>query len=310
MFLVCGEALWDLFKVESEAGLTFDARIGGSPFNVALGLARLGQEAALFTGLSTDRFGERLHEALTAEGVATDFILRRDQPTTLSFVDVGPDGGPAYAFYGEGAADRSISGSELPDLDPSIWGLHAGSYSLAVEPVGSALLALFEREAGRRLLTLDPNVRLNVEPRVALWRGRVERFLRLAEVVKVSDEDLDLLYPGEEPSQIAERWRHLGASLVVITRGAEGAEAFSAKGRVAVAGRKVRVVDTVGAGDSFQAALIAALAERGCKDRAALAALDRGDLVSLLDFAMEAAALTCTRRGADLPKGRDLSIGV
>ena len=105
MFVVCGEALWDLFGVEDERGLTFDARIGGSPFNVAVGLARLGQPSALFTGLSTDRLGQRLHDALEAEGVVTGLLVRRARPTTLSIVDVGPDGGPIYAFYGEGAAD-------------------------------------------------------------------------------------------------------------------------------------------------------------------------------------------------------------
>ncbi len=308
MFVVCGEALWDLFSIEGEQGLTFDARIGGSPFNVAVGLARLGQPSALFTGLSTDRLGERLHDALAAEGVMTDLLVRSHRPTTLSIVDVAPDGGPAYAFYGDGAADRAIDGIELPDLGSAVWGLHAGSYSLAVEPVGSALLTLFEREAGRRLLTLDPNVRLNVEPNVAHWRERVERFVRLAAVVKVSDEDLSLLYSNEEPIAVAEHWRDLGASLVIVTRGADGTEALAAAGHVTVPGRRVTVVDTVGAGDAFQAALIAALARQDLKTRASLDGLDLGTITRILDFAVAAAALTCTRRGADLPRMTDLPV--
>lgn len=306
MFVVCGEALWDLFGLEGETGLSFDARIGGSPFNVAVGLARLGQRAALFTGLSKDRLGQRLHDALKVEGVMTGLLLRSQRPTTLSLVDVGPDGGPAYAFYGEGAADRAIDLEDLPLLESAVWGLHAGSYSLAVEPVGSALLALFEREAGRRLLTLDPNVRLNVEPDVAHWRQRVECYLRHANVVKVSDEDLGLLYPDVEPMQVAERWRKLGAVLVIVTRGAEGAEALSPAGRVTVPGRRVAVVDTVGAGDAFQAALIAALAVQGIKTPADIAALAADRIGRILEIAVSASALACTRRGADLPRSRDL----
>ncbi len=306
MFVVCGEALWDLFGAEGDAGLAFDARIGGSPFNVAMGLARLGQPSALFTGLSTDNLGQRLHDALEAEGVATDLLVRRDRPTTLSIVDVGPDGGPAYAFYGEGAADRSIARADLPMLDDGVWGLHAGSYSLAVEPVGSALLALFAREAGRRLLTLDPNVRVTVEPNVAHWRERVERFVRHADVVKVSDEDLDLLYPGAEPARLAEAWCGLGARLVVVTRGAGGAEAFTERGVVTVPGRQVAVVDTVGAGDAFQAALIASLADLGVRSRSMLDALGIDSITRVLDFAVAAASLACARRGADLPRRADL----
>ncbi|SMF29547.1 fructokinase [Tistlia consotensis] len=306
MFLVCGEALWDLFAVEAEHSLRFDARIGGSPFNVAVGLARLGQPAALFTGISTDRLGTRLVEALDREGVATDLLVRSARPSTLSLVDLGADGVPVYAFYGEGAADRSVRPDQLPALGPEVWGLHAGSYSLAVEPVGSSLLALIEREAGRRLVSLDPNVRLTVEPDTGLWRDRVDRFLRLSDLVKVSDEDLALLYPGTGAAEIAGHWLSAGAGLVVVTRGAEGAEAFSAAGRVAMPGRPVAVVDTVGAGDTFQAALIAGLAEAGVRRRAALDALDREQVGRLLDFAVGAAAITCTRRGADLPRRAEL----
>lgn len=308
MFVVCGEALWDLFAVEAGGGLSFDARIGGSPFNVAVGLARLGQRSALFTGLSTDRLGERLAAALEAEGVSTDFLVRTSRPSTLSLVQLGDDGLPDYAFYGESAADRMVTKADLPELGPEVWGLHAGSYSLAVEPVGSSLLALFERAAGHRLLTLDPNIRLTVEPDIALWRERIDRFVRLADVVKVSDEDLGLLYPGSGIAEIAEAWRRAGAGLVVVTTGARGAEAFSGAGRVSVLGRAIAVADTVGAGDSFQAALIAGLAERGVRGRSELDALGVDDLSNLLDFAAAAAAITCTRRGADLPHRSELPV--
>jgi fructokinase len=306
MFVICGEALWDLFAVDTAEALTFDARIGGSSFNVAMGLSRLGQKAALFTGISTDRLGDRLVAALKREGVETRLLIRTDRPTTLSLVDVGLDGVPAYAFYGEGAADRLVTTADLPAFGPDIWGVHAGSYSIAVEPVGSSLLRLFEREAGRRLLLFDPNVRLAVEPERGLWRERVERFVAFCDLAKVSDEDLGLIYPGATALEIAGRWLEAGARMVVITRGSGGAEAFRRGEHIAVPSLPVNVVDTVGAGDTFQAALIAGLAERGIWSGPALDGLDVEQIRSLLAFAGAAAALTCTKRGADPPRRAEL----
>jgi fructokinase len=306
MFVVCGEALWDLFAQDAPGGLTFDARIGGSPFNVAVGLARLDQPVALFTGLSTDRLGQRLADALEVERVRTDLLKRVALPTTLSVVDLGLDGQPLYAFYGAGAADRAVRTEDLPLLGPDVWGIHAGSFSLVVEPVGSALLALFAREKGRRLLTLDPNVRLNVEPDADLWRSRIARFVQHADIVKISAEDLGLLYPGAIAGEIAADWLRAGAGLVVVTRGEGGAEAYAASGRSAVPGRAVRVADTVGAGDTFQAALVAGLAERGVWTRKDLDALTGSQIADVVAFAVSAAAVTCTRRGADLPRRSEI----
>lgn len=306
MFLVCGEALWDLFAVEGNSGLAFDARIGGSPFNVAVGLSRLEQKSALLTGMSRDPLGQRLTEALVREQVKTDYLVETGQPSTISLVDVRPDGTPAYTFYGHDAADRSVRVEDLPTLGPDVWGLHAGSYSLVVEPVGASLLQLFEREAGRRLISLDPNVRLNVEPDTALWRARIDRFASHADLIKVSDEDLGLIYPDATASEIAGRWLDAGAGLVIVTRGENGAEAFMPGNALSVAGQRVDLIDTVGAGDTFQAAIIAGLAELGIWSRQALDGLAQETLTALIGFATQAAAITCSRRGADLPRRAEL----
>ncbi|WP_107988491.1 carbohydrate kinase family protein [Breoghania corrubedonensis] len=307
MFLVCGEALWDLFANEDGPALTFDARVGGSPFNVATGLSRLGQDTAFLSGLSTDPLGTRLIAALEREQVDTGYLTLFRCPTTLSLVDLAANGSPAYTFYGTGAADRALSRENLPALDDSVWGIHFGSYSLVVEPVGSAFLTLAQREAGRRLITLDPNVRLNVESDRELWRQRIDAFARHADVVKVSEEDLELLYPGECPAGIAARWRAAGVGLVIVTCGRAGVQAFGCGVMVEVEARRVQVVDTVGAGDSFQAALIACLAECGMTTRAALDEIDSDRLANIICFAVEAAAVTCTRRGADLPHRAELA---
>lgn len=306
MFLVCGEALWDLFEAPGDGGLAFDARIGGSPFNVAVGLARLGQPSALFTGVSRDPLGQRLVDALEGEGVHTRLLLRQSNPTTLSVVYLGRHGEPEYQFYGQDAADRVIREADLPEIGEDVWGIHAGSYSLAVEPVGSALLALFAREKGRRLLALDPNVRLNVEPDRGVWRSQLAGFLAYADVVKASVEDVALLYPGVKADAVAEGWLESGAGLAVVTHGPEGAEAFWSGGSVKVPGVRVQVVDTVGAGDSFQACLIAGLAEAGARTRPELDALDGGTVERIVRRAVSASAIACARRGADLPRLADL----
>jgi fructokinase len=305
MFVACGEALWDLFAAggdegEGGAGLAYDARPGGSPFSVAVGLARLGQPSALLAGLSTDRLGQRLAARLCAEGVATRYLVRSARPTTVSLVDLDAQGVPTYSIYGEGAADRAITRADLPALGPAVWGVHAASFALVAEPIGASLLHLFERERGRRLLTLDLNVRLGVEPDAELWRRRIDAFCRMADLVKLSIEDLHHLYPGAEPGPMARAWLEAGAGLVVVTRGAAGAEAFAPGAHVAVAGREVPVADTVGAGDAFQAALIAGLAEQGVRDRVALDRLGRAPLAALIGHANTAAAIACTRRGAEL----------
>lgn len=302
MFLVCGEALWDLFPSSGRAGMAFDAQIGGSPFNVAVGLARLGQPSALFTELSTDRLGGALRAALEAEGVATRFLVRSDRLSILSLIDLAADGSATYTFYGIDHGRSAKADLALPALDAGVWGVHVGSFALVVEPTGTALLELAAREAGRRLITFDPNVRLNVVPDRDLWRARVEAAVRSSDVVKASSEDLGLLYPGATGADIAARWRAAGAGLVIVTRGPDGAEAFSATGRVELPGRRVDVTDTTGAGDSFQAALIAGLAERRITGRRQLDALDADTITAMVGFAIDAAAITCSRRGADLPR--------
>ena len=306
MFTVCGEALWDLFAAPGDdfRQVGFDARIGGSPFNVAVGLARLGCETALCGGLSTDRLGARLDAALAAEGVSRDLLVRVPNRSTISLVDLGEDGGPSYAFYGEGAADRALE--RAPELPDACWGVHFGSFSTIVTPCGPVFAGMAEREAGRRLVTYDPNVRLNVEPDVALWRDNAARFAAAADLVKVSAEDLGLLWPGRGVEDAVAAWRAAGARLVVVTDGGAGAAAWGAFGTARTPGRKVQVADTVGAGDSFMAALIAGLDRRGARDRAALDALDAGAVSALLEEAAAAAAITVSRAGANPPTRDEL----
>lgn len=309
MILVCGEALVDLFAGAGE-GSERPARIvaGGSPFNVAIGLARLGVESAFLGGISRDGFGCMLADLLAREDVDGRYLVRTDRLSTISVVATGKDGHPSYSFHGEGAADRSLVPADLPPVLPdAVRALTFGSYTMAVEPVGSTYALLAERERGRRVISVDPNLRPTVIGDMARWHGAAERFYRAATLIKASDEDIRIAWEGQLTiAEAAGYWLDLGAQLVVVTQGGQGATAYSAAGQVAVPGHKVAVQDTVGAGDTFHAALLARLAHTGRLEPDAIATLDREALAGLLVYATAAAAITVTRRGADLPTAAEV----
>ena len=303
LIVVCGEALFDVFATgETPTGLMLDARVGGSPFNVAVGLARLAQPVAFLSHISRGFLGERLMRALAAEGVETATVQRSDAPTTLSLVGVDACGVPSYAFYGEDGADRRLSPEALALLPAGARALHFGSYAAVVGPTAATQRMLIEREHARKLITYDPNVRLNVEPRLEVWREHLAWMLPRTHLLKVSDEDLGLLFPGAAPADLAAAWCAAGVSLVVVTRGGKGAEAWTASSYVRVPSRPVDVVDTVGAGDTFQAAQLTWLAEHDRLAPDALRTWRPDELEAMLHFAGRAAAITCSRRGADLPR--------
>lgn len=296
----------DVFAAgETAAGLRLDARCGGSPFNVAIGLARLGQPVGYLGGLSADAAGRRLRAALAAEGVDTRLAPELDAPTTLVMVDVGADGRPCYRFLGAGAADRLLPEAAAAALPAAARALQLGSYALVVEPVASVLRALVEREHSRLVVAYDPNVRPGVEPDAARWREALEWMAPRCRLLKASDEDLGWLYPGVDPAVVARAWLAAGVELAVVTRAAHGASAWTAAAEVHVAAPAVELVDTVGAGDTVQAALLTWLAERGCLESGRLG-LDARELDAALAFALRAAACTCSRRGADLPRRAEL----
>ena len=307
MFIVCGEALFDLFATgHSATGLGFDGCIGGSPFNVALGLARLGQTVGFCGGIGTGFAGERLMQALADEGIDTAAVARVDAPTTLSLIGLDAAGVPSYAFYGQGGADRQLRLEHLARLPTAARAFHFGSYAMVVQPVGATQRALVEREHRHSVISYDPNIRSNVEPDLAVWRETLEWMLPRSHLLKVSDEDLDLLYPGQPIAQFAADALAAGTPLVVVTRGAEGAVGFTARDTVTMPPVVVAVVDTVGAGDTFQAALLTWLAESGRLSPEAIRTLDAAALQQALAFAARAAAITCGRRGADLPRRSEL----
>jgi fructokinase len=309
MIVVCGEALFDVFAAgERAASVDLSACQGGSPFNLATGLARLGGKASFFGGLSRDMFGRRLHAALAAEGVDLAAAPRPDAPTALVMVGVDDRGVPVYTFYGSGTAERAVSIADLARVPADAQAIHVGSYCMVVDPVASSLRALVERQRGRSLIVYDPNVRLTIAPDVEAWRESVRWMQRRADVLKVSEEDIHALYPGMRIDTFIAESLEAGVALVVVTWGERGVVAVTrSQLAVEVPAVPVTVVDTVGAGDTFQAGLLAWLQRAGKLTRRAVEGLGQDELVEALRFAARAAAITCSRRGADLPYTSELA---
>ncbi len=308
MYLVCGEALFDCFVEDGGADparVRIDAAAGGSPFNVARGIARLGGSAAFFGGLSTDLLGRKLRALLEAEGVETRYAVEVPAPTPLGIVGVGADGAASYAFHHRGSAAVAPDPAAVPVLDQRIDGLHFGSFALVAEPAADALAALAAANGGR-FIALDPNVRPAVEPGRPEWRRRIEAMAARAHLVKASREDLAWLYPEDEAADTARRWVEAGAALVVVTDGAGPVRAYRPGEELAHPVPPVAVEDTVGAGDAFQAALLTRVAELG-PPADVVAGLGGAALREVLAFAAEAAALTCARRSAEAPVRAELT---
>lgn len=308
MFVVCGEALMDVFAAgDTACGMTLDARVGGSPFNTAVGLARMARPVTLLAAISRGFLGERLMSALAQEGVDTSAVQRNDAPTTMGLVGLDANRVPSYSFYGEGCADRLLTSDALAALPDEMRAVQIGSYATVVEPIASTLRILVEREKGRTLIAYDPNIRLNVEPDLARWKDMLDWMLPRCQLLKISDEDLQLLSPGTRLEDFVDAALRQGVQLVVVTRGSEGAQGWTRQVRSRVPTPKVDLVDTVGAGDTFQAALLTRLEECGQLSASALGALSEADLHALLGFAASAAAITCSRRGADMPRRSEIA---
>jgi len=307
MFLVCGEALYDIFLESGGdvASFSMQAHAGGSPFNVAIGLARLGQPSALLTGISRDEMGNRLTTMLENELVSTEYLVRTGRRTTVVMISVDDLGQPHYSFYGVGSADCGVKRKHLPEIGDEITGIHFGSYSLVVKPVAKPFASLLP-QVSDRFISLDPNIRPTIEPDMGLWRKRMWQYAAFADSVKISAEDIEALYPGKSHSQLAEELLAAGVRLATITDGAENARCWTKNGLTAERKPVVdKVVDTVGAGDTFQAAMLTKLLTWG-NPKQRISELTQKDLEELLDFSVKAASITCSRRGADLPRLEEL----
>jgi fructokinase len=307
MIVCCGEALIDMLPRASMAGETcFAPYVGGAVFNTAIALGRLDIPVGFFTGISTDFFGDMLVETLTASQVDLGYIKRSDLPTTLAFVRL-VDGHANYLFYDENTAGRMLEQADLPAIGDDVEAMHFSCISLIPEPCGSTYEALMRREHGRRVMMFDPNIRRNFITDKPSHLARMKRMLAMADIVKLSDEDLDWFGETGTTEEIAARWLELGPRLMVVTRGGDGSIAYSRRHRVAVPATRVQVVDTVGAGDTINAGILASLRDQGLLTKDAIAALDENQIRAVLSFSGRAAAITVSRAGANPPWRREVA---
>lgn len=299
----------DLTSSRTEPG-RFDAHPGGGPCNTAVGLGRIGVPTGFLGRLSTDRFGDALRDHLAGAGVALDRIVSTDDPSTLAVAHIDTNGGASYSFYASGTADPGLTEAMLPSLTDDVRAVHMGTCALVFEPCGSTLEGLFlrERAAGTRFLALDPNVRMGLVTDVDGYRSRLERMIAAADLVKVSDADIEALWPGEVVVERVAVLASTGPGVIVLTRGGDDLSAFRANGSVVtVPAERVQVVDTIGAGDTANAAMLSWLDSHVALTRPALEALPDDAIADMLRFAARAAAITCSRAGANPPWASELA---
>jgi len=301
LFAVLGEALLDM--VQPRPGDTYRALPAGGPLNIAVGLRRLGHPTAMMARFSAGALGARIRKFAVASDLDLSASVTADQQPTLAFATVDAEGRASYDFFVREAADWGWTEVELAAVPEAALALHTGSLATALEPGAVRILAWWESHAGAgRLLSFDPNVRPDLAgPRQTAVR-RVERFVASSNLVKASDEDLAWLYPDIDPVVAVRRWAALGPSLAVLTRGGQGCLGVTSSGvEVSLRAPEVKVVDTIGAGDAFQAGLLSALADAGALAPPALARLGETGVRHALRRALDVAGLTCRRAGADPP---------
>jgi fructokinase len=300
VIVVAGEALIDLVPSESGALAGLIPRRGGGPYNTAVSLGRLGSPTAFCSRVSADAFGEALVGGLREAGVDVSSVQRGAEPTTLAVASIASDGSAGYSFYVEGTADRLFSmPARLPDGTRAV---SFGTCSLVLEPGASAYEELMRSASAQGVFTtLDPNIRAGLISDPDAYRARFKSWLPSVSLLKLSEDDARWL--GGTPRE----WLASGPSAVVITRGGDGLTAFTRDGgEYSVPGEPVDVVDTIGAGDTVNAALLHGLASRDALSGAAVTGLGAGGWDELLRFAARAAAITCSRAGAEPPYAHEL----
>jgi fructokinase len=295
---VCGEVLIDL--IPGADGVRV-GHVGGGPANTAKALARMGHDVQFIDGISTDEDGLAARKNLLDDEVKLDLALTSDKPTCLAIVSLDAKGGASYEFKIAGTATFDFSLDWLPDpsrYKPNV--LHIGTLVTAIQPCADVLYDWALQVAEFAPIIFDPNIRPAVLSDRDAYVALVEKWVAISSVIKVSDDDLVWLYPGQELADIASRWVRDGVALVVVTHGAQGLVGYTAEGATKVDGVKIDVADTVGAGDTVGAIIVEAMLEKG------IMTLIGEELEATLRRAAIAAGITCSRKGAQPPYKHEL----
>lgn len=308
MILCCGEGLIDMLPRETtrdEKG--FAPYAGGAIFNTAIALGRLGVPAGFFTGLSDDMMGDILRTTLRESHVDFSYCATLSRPTTIAFVKL-VDGHASYAFYDENTAGRMITQADLPTLGDDCEALHFGAISLISEPCGSTYEILMAREQANRVISLDPNIRPGFIKDKDAHVARIHRMAAMSDILKFSDEDLAWFGLEGDEETMVKYWLDRGAKLVVMTHGADGAVGYTKSVKAKITSERVEVVDTVGAGDTFDAGVLASLKKQNLLTKDKVANLTEGQIAEALSLGAKAAAVTVSRAGANPPFAHEIGL--
>jgi fructokinase len=303
MIICCGESLIDMISVANAGNeLVYAGLTGGAIFNTSIALGRLDVPVGLISGVSTDLFGEKIKKDLTESNVNIKLLIRNEKPTTLAFVDV-KNGQANYTFYDENSAGNSIHYSDFPNIPKIATTLCFGGISLCTEPAASAYEKLFIQEIKNKVLFLDPNIRSTFISDEISYRKRLNKMISSSDILKVSDEDLDwIVTSGSSINEKIEKLHNLGAKLIIVTKGAEGVAAYVKNKKVInLPAQKVNVIDTVGAGDTFNAGFLAKLSNLKLLSKSNIKNLSSKQISMALEYGIKAASITVSRKGANPP---------
>ena len=303
MIICCGESLIDMISVANAGNESLYAGLtGGAIFNTSIALGRLDVPVGLISGVSTDLFGEKIKKDLTESNVNIKLLIRNEKPTTLAFVDV-KNGQANYTFYDENSAGNSIHYSDFPNIPKIATTLCFGGISLCTEPAASAFEKLFIQEIKNKVLFLDPNIRSTFISDEISYRKRLNKMISSSDILKVSDEDLDwIVASGSSINEKIEKLHNLGAKLIIVTKGAEGVAAYVKNKKVInLPAQKVNVIDTVGAGDTFNAGFLAKLSKLKLLSKSNIKNLSSKQISMALEYGIKAASITVSRKGANPP---------
>lgn len=322
MIICCGEALIDMTR-EHVRGLegAFVPLPGGSPYNTAVAIGRLGAPVKFLGRISTDYFGELLIKKLKKSRVGEEFIIRSTQNSTIAFVEQAKGKEPQYIFYTEGTANCSLQPEDLPfKLPAETKCILFGSISMTMEPIASAIESLILREGTRKgtdqmdgapVISFDPNIRPFMIKNRDAYMERFEKWISASTIAKISSEDFAFIYPKVDPEKALKKVLAMGPWLAICTLGAKGAMAMLRRNdgnltKVSVPAVNLAVTDTIGAGDTFHGAFLAWLEIKGKMSRSALANLSENELYEALLFANKAASLVCSKQGAEPPTRKEV----
>jgi len=306
MIICCGEALIDMLPQKLEDGRGAYVPVpGGALYNTAIALGRLGEDVGFFSGLSTDMFGQLLVQHLEDSNVSTAYCMRSPNPTTMAFVTL-VNGSARYSFLDENTAGRMLDVKALPQLPEAVSALHFGAISLISEPCGSTFEEFMRRMCHAKVISFDPNIRPGFVTNEQAYRDRLRRMIGMSDIIKVSEEDLAWMEPGGRFEHVAHNWIEGGATVVTLTLGEGGARAITKDFDLTIPAKPVEVVDTVGAGDTFNAGFLASLNATGVLAKTQLHTIDKDTLKSALEYGSKVAAYTVSQAGANPPWKRDI----